>query len=88
MADMKFGLDVYVCDSCKAIVTKPVLMMAGNKCPECGCENLEVRGKYFDQRIWIDGFLAQGDGAEWAKWAKDGFLIDTPEAGLEKLQQR
>ncbi len=88
MAEMKFGLDVFVCDECKAIFTKPAWMLAGKKCPECGCENAEVRGKFFDQRIWIDGFLAQGDEAVWADWAKDGFLIGEPAAGLEKLQQR
>ena len=82
------GIDVYVCNECKAITTKPVWMMEGSKCPNCGCKDKEIRGKYYDGRIWIDGCLAQGDGAMWAEWAKDGFLVGEPEPGLEKKMQR
>ena len=58
------GIDVYVCNECKAITTKPVWMMEGSKCPNCGCKDKEIRGKYYDGRIWIDGCLAQGDGRQ------------------------
>jgi hypothetical protein len=88
MADVHHGIDTYVCDSCKAIFTKPVWMMNGKKCPECGSGSATVRGKYFDQRIYIDGFLAQADNAVWADWAKDGFLVGEPVDGLEKTIQR
>ena len=88
MPEMLFGVDVYVCDECKAIVTKPVWNMAGKKCPHCGCEEKEVRGKFFDQRIWLDGYLAQGDRGFWADWAKDGFLVGEPAPGFELTQQR
>ena len=82
------GIDVFVCDDCHAITTKPAWMMEGNKCPNCGGTNKETRGQYYDCRIWIDGCLAQGDGAIWADWAQDGFLTGTPEPGLEKKMQR
>ena len=88
MAEMKFGIDTYVCDKCKAIVVKQAWMIAGNKCPNCGGTDKELRGKFFDQRIYIDGFLAQGDGGLWADWAKDGFLTGEPAEGLEKKMQR
>ncbi len=88
MAEMKFGIDTYVCDDCKAIVVKSAWMLAGKKCPECGCETYGVRGKFYDQRIWIDGYLAQGDGGLWADWAQGGILQGEPAPGLEKKMQR
>jgi hypothetical protein len=88
MAEMQHGVDVYVCDFCKAIFTKPQWMMAGKKCPECGGAQYQVRGKFFDQHIYIDGFMACGDKAVWADWAKEGFLVGEPAPGLEKNAQR
>jgi DNA-directed RNA polymerase subunit RPC12/RpoP len=88
MAEMKFGIDTYVCDGCNAIVVKSTWQLAGKKCPNCGSESFVVRGKFFDQRIYLDGFLAQGDGGLWADWAKDGFLVGEPAEGLERLMQR
>lgn len=85
--DMR-GIDVYVCNDCKAIVAKPAWNIAGKKCPECGCNEKELRGKTFDRKIWIDGYVAQIDGAIWADWAKDGFLVGEPTPGLELKVQR
>lgn len=86
--EIPFGVDVYVCDSCKAIAAKPAWMMNGNKCPECGGEGKSLRGKFYDRKIYIDGYIAQADGGIWADWAKDGFLVGEPAAGLEKIIQR
>ena len=86
MAEMKFGIDVLVCKECKAINCK--VLWKNGKCPNCGSESGEVRGKFFDQRIWIDGFMACTDHAQWASWAKDGFLVGEPQIDLEKKVQR
>ena len=88
LTEVPFGVDVYVCDGCKAIVAKPAWNMAGKKCPECGCEGFGVRGKFYDRKIYIDGYVAQIDGGLWADWAKDGFLTGEPAGGLEMLVQR
>lgn len=82
MAELKHGIDVIVCNQCGII--KPKFFWKGGKCPNCGSESGTVRGKYSDQRIYIDGFLACGDRSVWADWAKDGFLVGKPQYGLEK----
>jgi hypothetical protein len=86
--EVPFGVDIFVCDQCKAIVAKPAWNIAGKKCPECGCETYGTRGKFYDRKIYIDGYMAQADGGIWADWAKDGFLIGEPAPGLEKTVQR
>ena len=86
--NIPFGVDVYVCDGCKAIVAKPAWMMSKNICPECGNVTKELRGKFYDRKIYIDGYMAQADGGLWADWAKDGFLVGEPAPGLEKKVQR
>jgi hypothetical protein len=83
-----FGVDVYVCDGCKAIATKPAWMMNSNTCPECGGTSKELRGKFYDRKIYIDGYMAQADGGIWADWAENGFLVGEPASGLEKIVQR
>lgn len=88
MGQLGQGIDVYVCDKCNAIVIKTSWNIAGKKCPECGSEEYTVRGCYFDQRIMIDGFMAQGDQGRWAEWAENGFLTGEPAPGLEKIMQR
>jgi hypothetical protein len=86
MPEMKFGIDVLVCDQCHAIRSK--VLWKGGKCPNCGSESGTVRGKFWDQRIWLDGYLACGDRAVWADWAKDGFLVGEPSPELEGKTQR
>jgi hypothetical protein len=86
--DVPFGVDVYVCGKCNAIVAKPAWNIAGKKCPECGSDAYELRGKFYDRKIYIDGYIAQADGGIWADWAKDGFLTGEPAPGLEKIIQR
>jgi hypothetical protein len=83
-----FGVDVYVCDACKAIAAKPAWMMNKNTCPECGGDSYELRGKFYDRKIYIDGYMAQADGGLWADWAKDGFLVGEPAPGIEKIVLR
>ena len=88
LTDIPFGVDVFVCDDCKAIYAKPACMIAGKKCPECGSESKELRGKFYDRKIFIDGYMAQIDGGLWADWAENGFLVGEPASGLEKKVQR
>ena len=88
LTEIPFGVDVYVCDKCKAIAAKPVWKMSKDTCPECGNDSKELRGKFFDRKIYIDGYVAQADGGAWADWAADGFLVGEPAPGLEKTIQR
>jgi hypothetical protein len=88
LENIPFGVDIYVCDRCKAIIAKPAWMMNKNTCPECGNDSKELRGKFYDRKIYIDGYMAQADGGLWADWAKDGFLVGEPAPGLEKSVQR
>jgi hypothetical protein len=88
LREVPFGVDVYVCGQCKAIAAKPVWRMNNDACPECGGTAKELRGKFFDRKIYIDGYVAQADGGRWADWAENGFLVGEPAPGLEKTIQR